>query len=182
MARGALKEGTCLRQFSGEKEEGDSGTDGHRANSTKEGRMKKRVKPSKKRGVSLKSAKRKRPAAPRAGRKARAAAVKPRRKPAPAKPRRKPAPVIMKPKRKPALTKGPSVATLQRRIQELDEQLRAREQDRTELRRWQEHHRQIQEQVKAKDSALAFKEKELMDLRRQLEELRAEAKKKEASA
>ncbi len=144
--------------------------------------MKKKVKPSKGRGVSLKSAKRKRPAAPRAGRKARAAAVKPRRKPAPAKPRRKPAPVIMKPKRKPALTKGPSVATLQRRIQELDEQLRTREHDRTELTRWQEHHRQIQEQVKAKDSALAFKEKELMDLRRQLEELRAELKRKGPSA
>jgi len=88
----------------------------------------------------------------------------------------------MKPKRKSPLTKGPSVVTLQRRIQELDEQLRKREQDRTELTRWQEHCRQIQEQVKAKDSALAFKEKELMGLRQQLEELRAELKGKEAPA
>ena len=160
--------------------------------------MRKGMKPSKGRGVSAKSAKRKRPAASKVGRKPKAAVVKPRRKPAPpkrkpapVKPRRKPvpprpkpkpAPVVVKPKRMPAATEGPSVAALQRRIQGLEEQLKAREHDRIELERWRQHHSQLQEQVKAKDSALAFKEKELLDLRRQVEELKAELKRKVPSA
>lgn len=151
--------------------------------------MAKRMKPSKGRRVSSKVAKRKRGAAPKAGRKPKAAAVKPKGKPAPArrkppvaKPKPKPAPVIVKPKRKPAPTKGPSVATLLRRIQELGGQRQAWEHDRAELARWREHHTQLQEQVRAKDSALAFKEKAILDLRRQVEELKAEIKKRETSA
>ena len=158
--------------------------------------MKKRVKPSKGRGDSSKSAKRKGPAASKAGRKPKAAVVKPKRKPvpgkrkpappkrkpAPARPKPKPAPVVMKPKRMPAVTKGPSVTALQQRVQGLEEQLKAREHDRVELERWRQHHSQLQEQAKAKDSALAFKERELLDLRRQVEELKAELKRKETSA
>lgn len=143
--------------------------------------MKKKRNPLKGRRISTKAAKRKRVVAPKRARKSRVAAVKPKRKPARAKPKRKPA-SVMKPKRTPVSTKGPTVATFQRRIRQLEEQLKAREQDRVELARWRGYHSQLQEQVKAKDSALAFKEKELLDLRRQLEELRAEAKKKGTSA
>jgi len=78
--------------------------------------------------------------------------------------------------------KGPSVAALQRRVRSLEEQLRAREHLQAELERWREYHRQLQEQVKAKDSALAFKEKELSDLRRQLEVLTSSLEQKGASA
>ena len=151
--------------------------------------MAKRMKQSKGRGVSSKVAKRKKAAAPKAARKAKAAAVKPKQKPAPAKrkpaaakPKPKPAPVRVKPKRKPAPAKGPSVATLQRRIQGLEGQRQAWEHDRAELARCRDHHTQLQEQVKAKDSALAFKEKAILDLRRQVEEVKAEIKKKETSA
>ncbi len=151
--------------------------------------MAKRMKPSKGRGVSSKVAKRKRGAAPKAARKAKAAAVKPkgkpapaRRKPAAARPKPKRAPVRVKPKRKPGPTKGPSVATLQRRIQGLEGQRQAWEHDRAEHARRRDHHSQLQEQVKAKDSALAFKEKAILDLRRQVEELKAETKRKETSA
>ncbi len=135
--------------------------------------MKKGMKPSKGREVSSKSAKRKGAAVSKAGRKPKAAVVKPKRKPAQ---------IVVKPRRMPAVTKGPSVAALRRRIQGLEEQLKALPHDRVELERWRQHHSQLQEQVKAKDSALAFKEKELLDLRRQVEELKAEAKKKGASA
>ena len=151
--------------------------------------MAKRMKPSKGRGISSKVAKRKKAAAQKAARKPKAAAVKPKGKPAPAtrkpaaaRPRPKPAPVRVKPKPKPAPTKGPSVATLQRRIQGLEGQRQAWEHDRAELARWRDHHTQLQEQVKAKDSALAFKEKAILDLRRQVEELKAEIKRKETSA
>jgi hypothetical protein len=77
-----------------------------------------------------------------------------------------------------AAAKGPSVTTLQRRIQTLEGQLRARAQDGIEVARWKQYHSQLQEQVKAKDSMLAFKDKELLELRRQCEELKAQAKKK----
>jgi len=143
--------------------------------------MKKRRNPSKGRGVLAKAAKRKRPVAPKEAPKARVAAAKPKRKLAQVKPKRKPGPV-MKPKRAPVSTKGPAVAAFQRRIRQLEGELRAREHDREELERWRAYHSQLQEQVKAKDSALAFKEKELLDLRRQFEELRAEAEKKGTSA
>lgn len=134
--------------------------------------MKKVMKRSKKRAVSSRSAKGKRPAA-KAVRRPKAAAVKAKRKATPAKP---------KPKAVAAAAKGPSVTTLQRRIQALEEQLRARAQDGVELARWKQYHSQLQEQVKAKDSVLAFKEKELLELRRQVEELKAELKKKGTSA
>ncbi len=78
-----------------------------------------------------------------------------------------------------AAAKGPSVTTLQRRIQALEEQLRARAQDGVEVARWKQYHSQLQEQVKAKDSMLAFKDKELLELRRQREELNAQLKKKD---
>jgi hypothetical protein len=130
--------------------------------------MKKGMKRSKKRAVSSKSAKGKRPAA-KAVRRPKAKAVKPKRKVTPAKP---------KPKAVAAAAKGPSVTTLQRRIQTLEGQLRARAQDGIEVARWKQYHSQLQEQVKAKDSMLAFKDKELLELRRQCEELKAQAKKK----
>ena len=131
--------------------------------------MKKGMKRSKKRAVSSKSAKGKRPAA-KAVRRPKAKAVKPKRKVTPAKP---------KPKAVAAAAKGPSVTTLQRRIQALEEQLRARAQDGVELARWKQYHSQLQEQVKAKDSMLAFKDKELLELRRQREELNAQLKQKD---
>ena len=130
--------------------------------------MKKGMKRSKKRAVSSKSAKGKRPAA-KAVRRPKAKSVKPKRKPAPPKP---------KPRAPAAPAKGPSVTTLQRRIQTLEGQLRARAQDWIEAARWKQYHSQLQDQVKAKDSMLAFKEKELLELRRQCEELKAQAKKK----
>ena len=129
--------------------------------------MKKVKKPSKGRGIAAKSATRKRATASKAVRRPRAVTVKPKRRPALPKP---------KPKRVTVAAKGPSVASLQRRIQTLEEQLRARDQDRAELARWKEHHGQVQEQVRARDSELAFKEKELMDLRRQLEAAKTEKK------
>ena len=129
--------------------------------------MRKGKKPSKGRGVTAGSAKRKRAVASKAVRRPRAVPVKPKRKPALAKARPTPAPVA---------AKGPSVASLQGRVRTLEERLRARDQDRAELARWMEHHRQLQEQVRAKDSSLAFKEKELMDLRRQLEAAKTEKK------
>ena len=129
--------------------------------------MKKRKTPSKGRGVAAKSAKRTRAAASRAARRPRAATVTPKRKPVLAKPRPKPVP---------AGAKGPSVASLQRRVRTLEEQLRARDQDRAELARWKEHHTQLQELVRIKDSALAFKEKALLDLRRQIEGPKTEKK------
>jgi small-conductance mechanosensitive channel len=132
--------------------------------------MKKVMKRSKGRSVSSKSAKGKRPAAAKAVRRPKAAAVKAKRKATPAKP---------KPKAVAAAAKGPSVTTLQRRIQALEEQLRARAQDGVEVARWKQYHSQLQEQVKAKDSMLAFKDKELLELRRQCEELKAQAKKKD---
>ncbi len=135
--------------------------------------MAKRRKPPKARKVSSKSARRKKKAPLKAHRKPKARPVKPKRKPAPARP---------KPKKMPAAAKGPSVAALQRRIVGLEEQLLAREHDRAEAARWRDSHSQLQEQVKAKDSALAFKEKEILDLRRQIEELKLEAKQKGASA
>ncbi len=160
--------------------------------------MKKRIKPSKGRGVPSKSAKRKRVAVSKAGRKPKAATVKlkrkrasakpkptlakPKRKRAPVKAKRKRAPVVVRPRAVAAQPKGPSEAATLRRIQALEQKLTAREHDRVELERWRHHHSQLQEQVKAKDSALAFKEKELLDLRRQLDELRAKLKKKEESA
>jgi len=131
--------------------------------------MKKGMKRSKKRAVSSKSAKRKRPAA-KAVRRPKAKSVKPKRKPAPPKP---------KPRAPAAPAKGLSVTTLQRRIQTLEGQLRDRAQDGVEVARWKQYHSQLQDQVKAKDSMLAFKEKELLDLRRQCEELKAQAKKKD---
>ena len=130
--------------------------------------MKKGMKRSKKRAVSSKSAKGKRPAA-KVVRRPKAKSVKPKRKATPAKP---------KPKAVAAAAKGPSVTTLQRRIQTLEGQLRARAQDGVEVARWKQYHSQLQEQVKAKDSMLAFKDKELLELRRQCEELKAQAKKK----
>jgi small-conductance mechanosensitive channel len=132
--------------------------------------MKKVMKRSKGRSVSSKSAKGKRPAAAKAVRRPKAAAVKAKRKATPAKP---------KPKAVAAPAKGPSVTTLQRRIQALEEQLRARAQDGVEVARWKQYHSQLQEQVKAKDSMLAFKDKELLELRRQREELNAQLKKKD---
>jgi small-conductance mechanosensitive channel len=132
--------------------------------------MKKVMKRSKRRSVSSKSAKGKRPAAAKAVRRPKAAAVKAKRKATPAKP---------KPKAVAAAAKGPSVTTLQRRIQALEEQLRARAQDGVEVARWKQYHSQLQEQVKAKDSMLAFKDKELLELRRQREELNAQLKKKD---
>ena len=131
--------------------------------------MKKGMKRSKKRAVSSRSAKGKRPAA-KAVRRPKAKAVKPKRKVTPAKP---------KPKAVAAAAKGPSVTTLQRRIQTLEGQLLARAQDAIEVARWKQYHSQLQEQVKAKDSMLAFKDKELLELRRQHEELNAQAKKKD---
>jgi len=131
--------------------------------------MKKGMKRSKKRAVSSKSAKRKGPAA-KAVRRPKAKSVKPKRKATPAKP---------KPKAAAAVAKGPSVTTLQRRIQTLEGQLRAQAQDGIEVARWKQYHSQLQDQVKAKDAMLAFKEKELLDLRRQCEELKAQAKKKD---
>jgi hypothetical protein len=130
--------------------------------------MKKGMKRSKKRAVSSKSAKGKRPAA-KVVRRPKAKSVKPKRKAIPAKP---------KPKAVAAAAKGPSVTALQRRIQTLEGQLRARAQDGVEVARWKQYHSQLQEQVKAKDSMLAFKDKELLELRRQCEELKAQAKKK----
>jgi small-conductance mechanosensitive channel len=88
-------------------------------------------------------------------------------------------PAKPKPRAAAAVAKGPSVTTLQRRILALEEQLRARSQDGVEVARWKQYHSQLQDQVKAKDSMLAFKEKELLDLRRQCEELTAQAKKKD---
>jgi len=132
--------------------------------------MKKVMKRSKGRSVSSKSAKGKRPAAAKAVRRPKAAAVKAKRKATPTKP---------KPKAVAAAAKGPSVTTLQRRIQALEEQLRARAQDGVEVARWKQYHSQLQEQVKAKDSMLAFKDKELLELRRQREELNAQLKKKD---
>jgi len=132
--------------------------------------MKKGMKRSKKRAVSSRSAKGKRPAAAKAVRRPKAKSVKPKRKATPAKP---------KPKAVAAAAKGPSVTTLQRRIQTLEGQLRARAQDGIEVARWKQYHSQLQEQVKAKDSMLAFKDKELLELRRQCEELKAQAKKKD---
>ena len=132
--------------------------------------MKKGMKRSKKHAVSSKSAKGKRPAAAKAARRPKAKSVKPKRKATPAKP---------KPKAVAAAAKGPSVTTLQRRIQALEEQLRAGAQDGVEVARWKQYHSQLQEQVKAKDSMLAFKDKELLDLRRQCEELMTQAKKKD---
>ena len=131
--------------------------------------MKKVMERSKKRAVSSRSAKGKRPAA-KAVRRPKAAAVKAKRKPTSLKP---------KPKAVAAAAKGPSVTTLQRRIQALEEQLRARAQDGVEVARWKQYHSQLQEQVKAKDSMLAFKDKELLELRRQHEELNAQLKKKD---
>jgi len=131
--------------------------------------MKKGMKRSKGRAVSSRAAKGKRPAV-KAVRRPKAKSVKPKRKATPAKP---------KPKAAAAVAKGPSVTTLQRRILALEEQLRARAQDGVEVARWKQYHSQLQDQVKAKDSMLAFKEKELMDLRRQCEELKAQAKKKD---
>jgi len=131
--------------------------------------MKKGMKRSKKRAVSSKSAKGKRPAA-KVVRRPKAKSVKPKRKAIPAKP---------KPKAVAAAAKGPSVTALQRRIQTLEGQLRARAQDGVEVARWKQYHSQLQEQVKAKDSMLAFKDKELLELRRQCEELKAQAKKKD---
>jgi hypothetical protein len=132
--------------------------------------MKKGMKRSKGRAVSSRSAKGKRPAAAKAARRPKAKSVKPKRKATPAKP---------KPKAVAAAAKGPSVTTLQRRIQALEEQLRAGAQDGVEVARWKQYHSQLQEQVKAKDSMLAFKDKELLDLRRQCEELMTQAKKKD---
>lgn len=132
--------------------------------------MKKGMKRSKGRAVSSRSAKGKRPAAAKAVRRPKAKSVKPKRKATPAKP---------KPKAVAAAAKGPSVTTLQRRIQALEEQLLARAQDGVEVARWKQYHSQLQDQVKAKDSMLAFKEKELLDLRRQCEELMTQAKKKD---
>jgi hypothetical protein len=131
--------------------------------------MKKGMKRSKGRAVSSRAAKGKRPAV-KAVRRPKATSVKPKRKVTPAKP---------KPKAEAAVTKGPSVTTLQRRILALEEQLRARAQDGVEVARWKQYHSQLQDQVKAKDSMLAFKEKELLELRRQCEELKAQAKKKD---
>jgi len=131
--------------------------------------MKKGMKRSKKRAVSSRSAKGKRPAA-KVVRRPKAKSVKPKRKAIPAKP---------KPKAVAAAAKGPSVTTLQRRIQTLEGQLLARAQDAIEVARWKQYHSQLQEQVKAKDSMLAFKDKELLELRRQREELNAQLKKKD---
>jgi small-conductance mechanosensitive channel len=88
-------------------------------------------------------------------------------------------PAKPKPRAAAAVAKGPSVTTLQRRILALEEQLRARAQDGVEVARWKQYHSQLQEQVKAKDSMLAFKDKELLELRRQREELNAQLKKKD---
>ena len=131
--------------------------------------MKKGMTRSKGRAVSSRAAKGKRPAV-KAVRRPKAKSVKPKRKATPAKP---------KPKAAAAVAKGPTVTTLQGRILALEEQLRARAQDGVEVARWKQYHSQLQDQVKAKDSMLAFKEKELLDLRRQCEELKAQAKKKD---
>jgi hypothetical protein len=132
--------------------------------------MKKRMKRAKRRAVSSRPAKGKRPVV-KAVRRPKAASVKAKRKPAPPKPKAKPKAAAARPK-------GPSVTSLQRRIQALEGQLRARAQDGIEVARWKQYHSQLQEQVKAKDALLAFKEKELMDLRRQCETLKAAATKK----
>jgi len=156
--------------------------------------MKKVMKRSKGRSISSKSAKGKRPAAAKAVRRPKAKSVKPKRKATPAKPKRravggrsislrmppaKATPAKPKPRAAAAVAKGPSVTTLQRRILALEEQLRARAQDGVEVARWKQYHSQLQEQVKAKDSMLAFKDKELLELRRQREELNAQLKKKD---
>jgi hypothetical protein len=155
--------------------------------------MKKGMKRSKGRAVSSRAAKGKRPAV-KAVRRPKAKSVKPKRKATPAKPKRravggrsislrmppaKATPAKPKPKAAAAVAKGPTVTTLQGRILALEEQLRARAQDGVEVARWKQYHSQLQDQVKAKDSMLAFKEKELLDLRRQCEELKAQAKKKD---
>ena len=140
--------------------------------------MKKGMKRSKGRAVSSRAAKGKRSAV-KAVRRPKAKSVKPKRKATPAKPKRKATPAKPKPKAAAAAAKGPSATTLQRRILALEEQLRARAQDGIEVARWKQHHSQLQDQVKAKDAMLAFKEKELLDLRRQCEELKAQAKKKD---
>ncbi|MBI4381562.1 MAG: hypothetical protein HY574_10305 [candidate division NC10 bacterium] len=140
--------------------------------------MKQGMKRSKGRAVSSRSAKGKRPAAAKAVRRPKAKSAKPKRKVTPAKPKRKATPARPKPKAVAAAAKGPS-ATVQRRIEALEEQLRARAQDGVEVVRWKQYHSQLQEQVKAKDSMLAFKDKELLDLRRQCEELMTQAKKKD---
>lgn len=41
----------------------------------------------------------------------------------------------------------------------------------TELARWQTLHSQVQEQLRQRDSSIAFKEKEILDLRKKVEEL-----------
>jgi len=41
----------------------------------------------------------------------------------------------------------------------------------TELARWQTLHGQLQEQLRQRDSAIAFKEKEILDLRKKVEEM-----------
>ena len=149
--------------------------------------MAKKMKVSKRRRVSTKPAKRKLPVPPKAARKPKAAIVKPKRrpaavKPAPPRPARRPAPSRVKPNPTAPAKKGPSETMLERRIKGLQEQLLAREADRVELERWKAYHSQLQNQVKAKDSALAFKEKELLDMRRRLDELKAQAEKKGKSA
>jgi hypothetical protein len=132
--------------------------------------MKKGMKRSKGRAVSSRAAKGKR----------RVAKTVRRPKAEPAKPKRKPAPpkAKMRPRAGAAGAKGPAVSSLQRRIAALEGRLRASAQDGIELARWKQYHAQLQEQVKAKDAMLAFKEKELLDLRRQCEALKAAATKK----
>lgn len=85
------------------------------------------------------------------------------------KPARKPARGAKGPKaaaRKPAAAKGaprPAAAPAggAGRVKELE----------TELARWQTLHGQVQEQLRQRDSAIAFKEKEILDLRKKVEEL-----------
>lgn len=146
--------------------------------------MRKVKKPSKGRVVASKAAQRRKPAASQSTRRRKAIAAGPKRQPAsvkakrtPAKPKAKRAPLPARRRRVPAPPKGPSATVLQRRIQSFEEQLKTRDQDRIELARWRQYHSHLQEQVKAKDSALAFKEKDLLDLRRQVEELKADLKK-----
>lgn len=80
--------------------------------------------------------------------KARKPAAK-RKKPA-AKPKRKVAPA----KKKPVQVAAGETARL-----------------REEVRRWQDLHAQLQEQVRAKDSTIAIQMQEIMDLRKNLEQL-----------
>jgi hypothetical protein len=99
-------------------------------------------------------------------RKARGAGRKKGKAPAAKRPVRKPARGAKGAKaaaRKPAAKAAPrpAAAPAGGRVKELE----------TELARWQTLHSQLQEQLRQRDSAISFKEKEILDLRKKVEEL-----------